>query len=153
MPRHIKRRLLTDLLLDRLTTTLETGGADHVAVGDHEAPDGGGWPDEEGVGEFVNYVVLTSLATGEPEGALGAPQESTVFPYALTSIAVGRKDVEHTADRAREAMVGLMRVDTADGLRVQYVNVNSYGAVERIEATEPAFYALSDSLVVFTSQS
>lgn len=150
--KNIKRELLTNLLLDRLVASLETGGNDEVKVGDHEAPTGGGWPDEEGVGTFVNYVVLTSMPGGQGVGSLRNPDEMMTLPYALTSIAINRRGVENTADRARAAVVGLINELTSDNLKVHYVSPTGFGAVERIDSTEPPFYAISDTVSVMVSQ-
>jgi hypothetical protein len=153
MAKPIRRELLTDLLLERLRAVLETGGPDEVLVGDHEAPSGGGWPDEEGEGTFANYCVLTPLPTGQPMGSIAHPEEMLLFPYALTSIAVSRRGAENASDRARAALTGLIRQNTADDLRVQQGQTQGYGGTERIDVVDPPFFAVTDTVNVFVSQS
>lgn len=155
-PSHIQRGALTNAIL---TTLAATG----KPVGDAERPRGGvaGWigePNEDGT-NFVPYVVLTPMATSSPTGSFADPQSEWIFPYAMSSFGVSRKQCEWMADLARDAIQEIVgdaivmdSVTNPYERVVQQVMVRQIGAVTRVPEVEPPYYGQTDIVDLWTSR-
>ena len=153
----VQKRTFTEAVL----TALGTVGK---PVGDAEAPRGGvaGWqgePNQDGT-NFIPYVVLTPLQAGAGSGPMDDPQGDVVLPYSLTSYGVSREQCEWMADAAREAVAAMRNQDVAQWSgtsdeyqrRIQQVVDMQFGQVQRIDQTDPAFYAETDVVALWTSR-
>lgn len=150
VPRPLARRALTSILLDKLA---ETG----KPVGDAVAPKDGGWigqPNKDG-SNFVPYVVLIPGAANVSSGPIGDTQADWQCAYTIISFGVNRQQCEWMADSARAAAVTLDRTTVmlnGDGYAVQQARETVIGPVQRVDATEPAFYGQSDAISVWISK-
>ena len=142
----IKRGLLTDAVL---AAAANSG----FPIGDAEAPDDGGWQGEINKSNFVPYSVVTPTPSQRITGPITGPNDDVVFTYVLTSFGVSRKQCELMADAVRAAVRGLKGTDVEMGhtRRVQYVGIESFGQVSRLDQVEPAYYAQSDTVSVYTT--
>lgn len=155
---EVQRRTFTDAVLGTLVGALDK------PVGDAEVPRGGvsGWqgePNQDG-SNFIPYVVLTPMTAGAGTGPIGDPQGDVVLPYSLTSYGVSREQCEWMADAARQAVSTLGGVDVVQWSgtsqqytrRIQQVVDSQIGQVQPINLTEPAYYAQSDIVALWTSR-
>jgi hypothetical protein len=144
------RRFLTRVLLNQLVTAGQP-------VGDAVSPADGGWqgqPNANG-SNFVPYVVLTPGPASVSSGPFGNTQADWQCGYTMTSFGVSREQAEWMADAARFAAVTLARAKVmlnGDGYTVQQVREQVLGPVQRVDATEPAFYGQTDSIQVWISK-
>ena len=150
VPTPIYRRYLTRVILDQLATT-------NQPVGDAVSPPDGGWmgqPNADG-SNFVPYVVCTPGPASVSSGPLGDTQADWQMGYTLTCFGVSREQVEWMADTARAAALTLARktyMINDDGFAVQQVREQVIGPVQRVDATEPAFYGQTDTIQVWISK-
>ena len=146
----IYRGELTDAVLAAVATC-------GFPVGDAEAPAAGGWEGEPNKSDFVPYTVVTPMSSSSPITPLGGgPQsEDVVFSYTLTSFGVSRRQCEHIADAARQAVLGLTKTNIGTGVtarRIRVATATTTGQVTRIDSVEPAFYAQTDTFTLNTTQ-
>src|SRR4051794_29884906 len=99
---------LTDWLIAQLTPALlaQESGEQDILLGDHLAPEEGGWPGgEPGSGDFVPYVVFTTRpATPSPGVPVGSTEaDSWEAAYSLVGYGAQRQQADWIADRARMA--------------------------------------------------
>lgn len=154
----VQRRTFTDAVLEALRGALDK------PVGDAEMPRGGvaGWqgePNQDGT-NFVPYVVLTPMNAGQGSGPIADPQGDVVLPYSISSYAVSREQVEWMADASREAVASMTKqeIDQWSGTSgayqrmIQQVVDTQIGQVQRIDQTDPAFYAQTDIVALWTSR-
>lgn len=134
-------------------------------IGDAEMPRGGvaGWqggqPNADGT-NFVPYSVITPLSTVTGTGPLSDSEGDIVIPYAVTSYGVSRQQCEWMADSVRLAIDALTRTDiemfsgkaNQYNRRVQQVVDQTIGTVQRVDQTDPPYYAESDVVALWTSR-
>lgn len=150
VPQSLYRRFLTDILLARLGTAGQP-------VGDAVSPPGGGWigqPNADG-SNFTPYVVLTPGPASVSSGPIGDTQADWQLAYSMTSFGVSREQVEWMADTARAVAVTLARETVmlnGDGYAVQQAREQVIGPVQRVDATEPAYYGQTDSISLWISK-
>lgn len=143
-----KRRLLTDFLIDQLTTTGQP-------VGDDEAPKNAGWTGDPNAptSEFVPYTVLVPLTASRSIGQFAEAQDTWVMPYRLIAAGTSRTQCDWMGDLAMEtldvALPTRLLIDL-DGVRwkvMQFGVVTLDGAV-RLDAAEPPYFQRGDSFMV-----
>jgi hypothetical protein len=150
VPAPLRRRFLTDVLLTQLAITGKP-------VGDAVSPAAGGWigePNADG-SNFVPYVVLVPGGATISSGPFGNTQADWQLAYTLTSFGVSREQCEWMADEARAAAVTLERQTVmlnGDGYAVQQAREQVIGPVQRVDATEPAYYGQTDSVTLWISR-
>lgn len=134
-------------------------------IGDGEAPRGnvagwiGGAPNQEGT-NFVPYSVINPMSAGGGSGPLADPQGDVIFPYAVTSYGVSRRQCEWMADAVRMALYGLTQSNITMFAgqeyqyvrRVQQVMDQQIGTVQRVTETEPPYFGQSDVVALWTSR-
>jgi hypothetical protein len=79
--------------------------AANLPVGRGTQPPGSGWQGEEGVSEFVPYVVLFP-SPGQPYGNEAEPYEYLDYTVQATVVAATQEGAEAAMDRAKTALVG-----------------------------------------------
>ena len=150
VPAPLYRRFMTKAMLDQLGTSGQP-------VGDAISPPGGGWagqPNSDG-SNFVPYVVLTPGPASVSTGPFGDTQADWQLGYTITSFGVSREQCEWMADTARFAALTLARTTVmlnGDGYAVQQVREQVLGPIQRVDATEPAFFGQTDTLQVWISK-
>jgi hypothetical protein len=150
VPAPLQRRYLTDLVLSQLASTGKP-------VGDAVSPSTGGWqgqPNADG-SNFVPYVVCIPGPASMSSGPFGDTQADWQLDYSLISFGVSREQVEWMADSARLAAVTLPRSTVmlgSDGYAVQQARERIIGPVQRVDATEPAFYSQTDAVTLWISK-
>lgn len=150
VPSPLQRRFLTDVMLSQLAST-------NKPVGDAISPAGGGWqgqPNADG-SNFVPYVVCIPGPASVSSGPFGDTQADWQLDYTLISFGVSREQVEWMADSARVAAVTLPRTTVMlgpDGYAVQQARERIIGPVQRVDATEPAFYSQTDAVTLWISK-
>ena len=149
-PAPLRRRFLTNLVLERLETTGQP-------VGDAVSPAKGGWQGQPNVdgSNFVPYVVAMPAAASVSGGPLADTQADWQCPYTLTSFGVSREQCEWMADLARDAAVTFARevvMLNGDGYMVQQARATVIGPIQRVDATEPAYYGQTDSVTLWISK-
>lgn len=155
--KRVQRRTFTDAVLAAARTQ-------DKPIGDAEMPRGGvaGWqgePNQDGT-NFVPYAVITPLTAPAGTGPLADSQGDVVLQYNVTSYGVSREQCEWLADNVRAAIATLARQDvtqwsgTSDEYqrRIQQVVDQQIGQVSRIDQTDPAYYAESDVVALWTSR-
>lgn len=144
----IERRLVTAQVLAWLGDTGKP-------VGDAEAPAGGGWQGEVNKSNFVPYVVL-SVLQGSPNnaGPFDDAGSDVDFQYALTVYGLSREQCEWMADEARRSLQDRPKTTVAmstHNQRINYIDVQTYGNVNRLQQ-EPPYYACTDVIRVVTTK-
>lgn len=155
----VQRRTFTDAVIAAVTAHV-----DGKPVGDGEMPKGdvAGWqgePNQDGT-NFVPYVVVTPLVANAGTGPFGDPQGDVILSYSLTVYGVSREQCEWMADSARAGVASMAGQDvtqwsgTSDVYqrRIQQVVDQQIGAVQRMDQTDPAIYAQSDVVALWTSR-
>jgi hypothetical protein len=148
----IDRSLLTDLLLG----VLEPDGEDPFdlrewAVGDHENPVDGGYQGEFGRSDFKPFMILVAGPSRTPTGDLRTPGSDVWFGYTVTSVHKSRRGVEKVAAVARERLATVSRQKTTDGRTIGSVQVERYGANEKL-SVEPPLFLISDQFTLWTTK-
>jgi hypothetical protein len=150
VPTPLARRELTNILLDRLA---ESG----KPVGDAVSPKDGGWigqPNADG-SNFIPYVVLIPGAATISTGPWGDTQADWQCGYSMLSFGVSREQCEWMADTARAAAVTLERTSYtlgSDDWAVLQARESVIGPIQRVDATEPAFYGQTDAVTLWISK-
>ena len=151
----IARSALTTAIIGYLVDALEPG---HVLVGRGQAPPEGGWENgQPGLGDFVSYVTLktgpaTTPAAGEP-ARMGVARTSWDVNYSLTSVGALESHADDTADKVREAIVGLPESFTLRSFTwtLQQVRTPRLGATTPNTATDPPFWEVTDDVSLHLS--
>lgn len=141
----IERRTFTQLVLARLQTTGKP-------VGLANAPQDGGWkggqPNADG-SNFVAYSVLYPVAASYTTGSVRDPQADVHLPYTVGSFGVIPDQAEWMADAARAALAGLVKTTAPLGTatyKIQKVDLELIGALNRYDATDPPFWGQTDQI-------
>lgn len=149
---HLQRSAFTDAVIE----LAQTSGP----VGDSEAPKSGvGWLGQPNVGDFIAYSVITPMTANAGSGPLDDTQADINVPYAITSYGVTRRQCETQADRVRRVVRTLakQRVTMWAGeaeestRKVQQVLVAQYGPIQRTGQTDPAVFAETDLITIWTT--
>jgi hypothetical protein len=126
-------------------------------VGDGVSPKDGGWigqPNTDG-SNFVPYVVLNPGVATTSSGPIGDTQADWQCGYSIISFGVSREQCEWMADSARSAAVTLDRRSVMlgrDAWAVLQARETVIGPMQRVDATEPAFYGQTDAVTVWISK-
>ena len=118
-------------------TALETSTK---PIGDHEAPDAGGWQGEENKSDFEPYAVLLQHGA-EFHGPIGDPYADADITYEVVSVGLTEEQaswMEKTAD----ALMSPSTI-TVPGRTVMQVKPESRGTVQRDDAGFGLFYVRS----------
>lgn len=156
MSTNVYRGPLTDTLIQHLMDGLQSFGQG-VPVGDGVVPKGAGWNGEPNLptSNFRSYVVVIAGPASQSSGPMGDSQGDWKFPYMLGSYGSSRKMCDWMADRAR-ALLGDLRGEVyslgEDDYSVQYVQVNSIGGTNRIDATDPPYWGQTDGLTLWMTK-
>jgi hypothetical protein len=150
VPSAVRRRELTDVVLKVLARTGKP-------VGDAVSPEDGGWigqPNEDG-SNFIPYVVLFPGASTVSSGPLCDTQADWQCVYSLSNFGVNRTQCEWMADLSREMFVRMER-DTivlgSDQYRVLQARETVLGPIQRMDATQPAFFGQVDAVTLWISK-
>ena len=150
VPTPLYRRYMTQVMLNQMATTGQP-------VGDATSPIEGGWqgqPNADG-SNFKPYVVLTPGPASVSDGPFGDTQADWQLGYTITSFGVSREQCEWMADTARVAALTLARTTVmlnGDSYAVQQVREQVLGPVQRVDATEPAYFGQTDTLQIWISK-
>lgn len=149
-----ERGRLTDALLTYLTSTLELTDRP-VLVGDAQAPDAGGWP-EQGAGQLGDYApyvtVHTELALPRDPSTAASAHASWAMGYRLRSFGAVRAQADWAADQVRAAMLGFTGRTLQLGparWQVTAVLFNQLGAVVPNRATDPPTWQVVDAVGIW----
>lgn len=136
------RGALTDQILAHLRS------ATSVPIGDHLAPDEGGWSTgQPNVGEFTAYAVLVSggvLVTPTGLCTLCFDHRAT---YTVRTFGALRVQTDQIAQIIREAFLSCP-VQEIGSYKSRLFWCNQIGAVERINSNDPAAWRESDTFTV-----
>lgn len=150
MTRIFSRGLLTDLVLDHLSTMLGVAGP---LIGDAIAPLEGGWTGgQPGQGKFIAYSVLTpGTASHRERDPLGVDDTSWSASFSLRHVGGNRQQVEWAGDKTREALSLLRKVPLSlDGpWRLLQPRFETLGAVSRNDSTDPPYWESADTVVLW----
>lgn len=150
IPKPLARRFLTDLVLTQLRTI-------NKPVGDATSPADGGWigqPNADG-SNFTPYVVLVPGPASVSSGPFGDTQADWQCDYTLICFGVSRQQCEWISDMARSAAVTLARKGVTlngDDYAVLQARERIIGPVQRVDATEPAFFGQTDAITLWISK-
>ena len=118
-------------------------------VGNHVAPDDGGWTSSVGDSGFVSYVVAYQHGA-EFSGPLDDPEADVEVTYELVSLGKDEKQAQWMEQKSAEAMT--KDNITVTGRRVTACRSVTRGTIQRDDSKPPLFYARS-MFVVTTSPS
>lgn len=141
----IARRELSQLVVAALRTTGKP-------VGYANAPQDGGWrggqPNADG-SNFVSYCVIYPVASTFSMGPLDDPQADRRLPYTVGSFGVIPEQAEWMADVARAQLAALRKTSVTLGTetyKIQKVDLELLGALNRYDATDPPFWGQTDQI-------
>lgn len=145
----IDRSLLTDLILASLEPPA-SGETRQWYVGDHEKPPQGGWAGQEGQSNWIPYMILTALPSGDVSGDIGRPHSDVWFGYGLTVVGVSRNGADKIAHAGRERLEAMSRQKTSDGRTIAKVSISRYGGIDVVR-TEPTYWLVTDQIRFYTT--
>lgn len=152
----ILREPLTQALLGALEPTVDDAPASWE-VGDALKPAAGGWQGDIGDSDFVPYVVLTPMDTGEIvssaiTGGFGAAG-MVELPYAVTIVGVSRRQTELLADKVRYEHLSSLNgtVPAGQTLTVTSVLPSRIGRCQRVDHEHGAWYVQTDVVITRVS--
>lgn len=146
------RGVLTDQLIDWLEAQL----APKVLVGDHSAPQEGGWDNqgEPNAGLFVPYVtVKTGPANPADREGANRRHASWLMSYGLGQQAALRTQCDWLADLVRALCVTIPQIANGEapwmaGWKVQESYYGALGRIELSNATSPPSFGCEDVVVL-----
>lgn len=141
---------LTDAILDHLETVL----ADTmIEVGDGIAPAEGGWTGgQPGEGNFVPYVVLSTLqATKGFQDPVPGGDQSWRAAYSLRCVGAMRQHADWVGDMSRDAMKAFKPkvIDLGGSWRVMKTSYETLGPVTRNDSSDPPYWELLDTATLW----
>lgn len=156
MPSAISRGPITSLLVVQLMTL-------GFPVGDNSHPDLStpfGWQGEPNSVDatFIPWLTLTPMPAlpQTPAGAMGDTGTEWRLGYNVFYAGVTRKQTEALADRMRENLTNILRVDVATetgSWRIQKISCTAIGSTNRIGSAFPDYFTQSDTFEVYSSKS
>lgn len=135
-----------DLVTSWLVTVLTGVG---TPVGDHQAPDMGGWSSgTPGQGDFVPYVVVSAGQGVSREAGLCPGAFDWTLTYTVKCFSVSRKGVDQLADAVCGELVGLPHEEFGSYYRSNFTRVNQMSAVVSDSATNPKTWSTQLTLTL-----
>lgn len=138
-----------------LITQLQTAG---FPVGDNAHPEVPfGWQGEPSTATFIPWMSVgpTSATPQRPSGPLAGTNEDWVLGYTVSYAGVTRAQTEALADRTRETMLNISRVNvtTEDGSwRIQKISASLIGPMNRVGSTFPDYFTQNDAFEVWITK-
>ena len=148
----ITRRELSGAIVDELRTTPNV-----TDIGLAKAPQDVGWNNapSKDLSSFRPYGVVNPGASGGHTGPIGGNLQDWQLPYMVMSFGVTPEQTEFIADALRYQFVSMKNTTVVLGgfdYKIQQVKIESMGAIQRVDATEPAYYGQTDSYSVWLSK-
>jgi hypothetical protein len=144
---------VTTPALDPHTTAI-VAALDAVAglvVGDGRKPTGGGWQaGQEGVGEFVGYLVVYQLPAVF-DGSTAEPTRDLDGTWQITSVGCTRQQASDVADTARTWLCDQGRTISIAGRTVIHVVHTGDAGVRRDDSTQPPLFYGVDRYLIRTT--
>ena len=148
----ITRRVLSKEIVDLLIQT------EHVlGIGLAAMPKGVGWDGQSSreASRFKPYGVVNPGASGSNTGPISGNLQDWTLPYMVSTFGITPEQTEFIADELRFQFITLKNTILklgASNYKVQQVKVESIGAIQRVDATDPAYYGQTDSFSVWLSK-
>lgn len=148
----ITRRELSGLIVDTLRDTPNVSD-----IGLAKAPHGAGWSDapNKDMSSFMPYGVVNPGASGSNTGPISGNLQDWQLPYMVMSFGVTPEQTEFIADSLRYQFITMKNSSVVLGsfdYKIQQVKIESIGAIQRVDATEPPYYGQTDSYTVWLSK-
>lgn len=148
----IYRRPLSKEIVSVLSLT------EHVAaVGLAMMPPNAGWdgqPSKDAT-RFRPYSVVNAGASGGYTGPISGNLQDWQLPYMVSTFGISPEQTEFIADEIRFQFVTMKNLHLTLGVsnyKVQQVKIESIGSIQRVDATDPAYFGQTDSYTVWLSK-
>jgi hypothetical protein len=134
------RSALVALLLDSISDA-------DIYVGDHYAPKEGGWSTGmPGTGVFTSYVVLATGQVTMTVSLMVPGKQDASAQFEVRCYGATREQADDLSMKVWSALTGYKA--TFGDYRINMVWRRAIGAAQRIDATDPKFWSVTDSYVV-----
>jgi hypothetical protein len=146
----LHRRKLTDAIKVKLVTT-------GFPVGIAQPPKNVAWEGQPNQDDstFRPYSVLTPMNSGPATGSIDFTAQDWQLPYGLSSFGVKPEQTELIADEMREMFYSMKKTSVTLGdetYRILQVRIDSIGALQRVDATDPSYWGQTDGYSVWISK-